>query len=124
MTGLLFSIVGQPVALAKEPIELTMVHFGPAPIFETRCAKEFFVKRVNEEAKGKLKITVKGGPEIMTPFDQLKWVEPDQDLSTIMEILTGDDINQVPVVENSDIVGMIARDKLLSFVSVRSELGM
>ena len=68
--GLLFSVMGQPVALAKGPIELTMVHFGPAPIFETRCTKEYFVKRVNEEAKGALKITVKGGPEIMTPFDQ------------------------------------------------------
>ena len=70
MVGLLFSVMGQPVALAKEPIELTMVHFGPAPIFETRAVKEFFVKRVNEEAKGELIITVKGGPEIMTPFDQ------------------------------------------------------
>lgn len=70
IAGLLFGFMGQPAALAKEPIELTMVHFGPAPVFETRIVKEYFVKRVNEEAKGELKITVKGGPEIMTPFDQ------------------------------------------------------
>jgi len=32
--------------------------------------KEFFVKRINEKAKGELKITVKGGPEVMGMFDQ------------------------------------------------------
>jgi len=60
----------------------------------------------------------------MTPFENLKWVEPDQDLSTVLGIMTEDDINQVPVVENRNIVGMVARDNLLSFVSVRGELGM
>jgi len=62
--------------------------------------------------------------EAMTPFEKLKWVKPDQDLSSVLGILTEDDINQVPVVEDRDIVGMIARDNLLSFVSVRGELGM
>jgi len=62
--------------------------------------------------------------EVMTPFEQLKWVKPDQDLSTVLGILTEDDINQVPVVADRDIIGMLARDKLLSFVSIRSELGI
>lgn len=62
--------------------------------------------------------------EAMTPFEKLKWVKPDQDLSSVLGILTEDDINQVPVVEDRDIVGMLARDNLLSFVSVRGELGM
>ncbi len=62
--------------------------------------------------------------EVMTPFEKLKWVKPDQDLSTVLRILADDNINQVPVVEDRNIVGMIARDSLLSFVSVRGELGM
>ena len=70
LTGLLFSVWGQPEALAKEPIELTMVHFGPAPVFETVVTKKLFVARVNEKAKGELKITVKGGPEVIPTFDQ------------------------------------------------------
>lgn len=70
VVGLLLSVMAQPVALAKEPIEITMVHFGPPPVFETVITKQFFVNRVNEEAKGEMKIIVKGGPEIMTPFDQ------------------------------------------------------
>jgi len=62
--------------------------------------------------------------EIMMPFENLRWVKPDQDLSTVLGMLTEGDINQVPVVENKNIVGMVSRDNLLSFVSVRGELGM
>ncbi|MFC1864802.1 site-2 protease family protein [Chloroflexota bacterium] len=62
--------------------------------------------------------------EVMTPFDDLKWVQPDEDLSTVLEILTDDDVNQVPVVENHNIIGIVGRDNLLSFVSVRGELGV
>ena len=62
--------------------------------------------------------------EVMTPFDNLKWVQPNEGLSTLIRILTEDDVNQVPVVENHNIVGIVGRDNLLSFVSVRGELGM
>jgi predicted transcriptional regulator len=42
----------------------------------------------------------------------------------VLRILTEDDINQVPVVKDNKIVGMIGRDNLLSFIDVRSGLGM
>lgn len=60
--------------------------------------------------------------ETMTPFDKLKWVKPDDDLTDVLQILTTEDVNQLPVVENGSIVGMIARDNLLSFIRTRSEL--
>ena len=62
--------------------------------------------------------------EAMTPFEKLKWVPPDEDLSSVMQLMTTEDVNQVPVVRNNQIVGMVARDKLLQFVNVRSDLGM
>jgi Zn-dependent protease len=61
--------------------------------------------------------------EVMTPFANLKSVGPDEDLATALRILTEQNINQLPVVKDGNIVGMIARDNLLSFISVRSELG-
>jgi len=61
--------------------------------------------------------------EVMTPFANLKSVRPDEDLATVLKILTEQNINQLPVVKDGNIVGMIARDNLLSFISVRSELG-
>lgn len=62
--------------------------------------------------------------DIMTPFDSLKWVRPDTDLSNVLRILTEDDINQIPVVEDHSVVGMVSRDNILSFIDVRSSLGM
>jgi Zn-dependent protease/predicted transcriptional regulator len=62
--------------------------------------------------------------EAMTPFDRLKWVRPDEELSSVLRILTQDDINQVPVVQDNKIVGMVSREHLLNFVHIRSRLGV
>ena len=62
--------------------------------------------------------------EIMTPIDRMKQVRPDDDLSSVMHLLTEEDVNQVPVVENNNIVGMVARDSLLTFIHIHGELGL
>ena len=62
--------------------------------------------------------------EAMTPFDKLKWVRPDEELSSVLRILTENNINQVPVVQDNKIIGMISRENLLNFVHVRSRLGI
>ena len=56
--SLVFSVGWESGALAKDPIELSILFFGPAPVFETKVVKEFFVNKVNERAKGELKIIV------------------------------------------------------------------
>jgi Zn-dependent protease/CBS domain-containing protein len=60
--------------------------------------------------------------EAMTPLNVLKSVHPDDDLSSVLQILLENDINQVPVVADHSVVGMIARDSVLSFVDVRTQL--
>jgi Zn-dependent protease/CBS domain-containing protein len=62
--------------------------------------------------------------EAMTPFDKLKWVQPDEELSSVLQILTENNINQVPVVQDGEIVGMVSRENLLNFVNIRSRLGV
>lgn len=62
--------------------------------------------------------------DIMTPLDALKRVHAQDDLSSVLKLLTEDDVNQLPVVADGNIVGIIARDKLLSFITVRAELGV
>jgi Zn-dependent protease len=62
--------------------------------------------------------------EVMTPIDKLKWVPTDETLDKVLNTLTLQDINQLPVVEGGRIVGMIARDNLLSFISMREKLGI
>ena len=62
--------------------------------------------------------------QTMTPLDKLKSVGPNEDLSTVMTVLTEADINQVLVVENGRILGVIGRDNLLAFINIRGELGI
>jgi Zn-dependent protease len=62
--------------------------------------------------------------EAMTPFEDLKWVGPDTDLSNVLRILTEGNINQVPVVQDHSVVGMVSRENILSFIDIRSGLGM
>jgi len=62
--------------------------------------------------------------EAMTPFEKLRWVRPDEELSSVIRILTEDDINQVPVVQDNQVVGMVSRENLLNFVNIRSGLGI
>jgi len=59
----------------------------------------------------------------MTPFDHLSVVRPGEELAEALRIMTEEDVNQMPVVEEDGrMVGMIARDNLLSYISVRGEL--
>jgi Zn-dependent protease/CBS domain-containing protein len=62
--------------------------------------------------------------EAMLPFDKLKQVRPDEDLAHVMKILTEEEINQLPVVENGNIIGMISHENMLAFISLRDKLGM
>jgi len=61
--------------------------------------------------------------ESMTIIDHLKSVGPDEDLNTVLQILVENNINQVPVIWQKKVVGMVARDNILNFINTRSELG-
>ncbi|MFC1875029.1 site-2 protease family protein [Chloroflexota bacterium] len=62
--------------------------------------------------------------DVMTTLDRIRWVQPDDDLASILKILTEQDVNQLPVVEDGNIVGMVGRDNLLSFMNIRNRLGI
>ena len=60
--------------------------------------------------------------EAMTPFSQVKSVSLNEDLANILQILSENDINQVPVVWENKVVGIVARDNLINFINTRNEL--
>lgn len=62
--------------------------------------------------------------QAMTPFEETKTVAPEQDLFKVLELMIAEDINQVPVVEDGRLLGMISRDHLLNFIAVQAELGL
>lgn len=55
----------------------------------------------------------------MITLEHLKSVRPDDDLSKVFQIMTESDLNQVPVVYNNDIVGMISRENLINFINAQ-----
>ncbi len=61
--------------------------------------------------------------DAMTTKEKMKSVGPNEDLYEVLRILTDNDINQVPVVYENRIVGMIGRDNILAFIKTREELG-
>ncbi len=62
--------------------------------------------------------------EIMTPVDKLKLAHPEQDALSVMEQMGESDINQMPVVSEGRVVGLVARENLFRFLRARSELGV
>ena len=77
------------------------------------------IKNVQRDARAATPVS-----RVMRPIDRLAWVKPEEDLNTVMNMLTEKDINQIPVMEKGEVVGMVGRDNLLNFISVRSSLGM
>jgi Zn-dependent protease len=59
---------------------------------------------------------------IMTPASKLKIAYPNQDALSLMEQMDESDINQMPVVSEGRVVGLVARDNLFRFLRTRSEL--
>jgi len=62
--------------------------------------------------------------EIMTPVDKLKVAHPNQDMLSVLEQMDENDINQMPVVSEGRVIGLIARDNLLRLLHTRSQLGI
>ena len=62
--------------------------------------------------------------EIMTPVDKLRTAHPDQNALSILEQMDESEIDQMPVVSESGIIGLITRDSLMRFLRIHSELGI
>jgi len=62
--------------------------------------------------------------EIMTPVDKLKTAHPEQDALSILELMDESSINQMPVVSEGGVIGLITRDNLIRLLRARSELGI
>ena len=60
--------------------------------------------------------------EVMTHFEKMKKVRPDEDLAGVMELLTQEGTSELPVVEGETIVGMIRRENMLAFINLRDKL--
>lgn len=60
--------------------------------------------------------------QVMIPAGQLRRARPDEELSVVLERMATEDVNQLPVIENGRLVGIVARDNILNAIRTLSEL--
>jgi CBS domain-containing protein len=62
--------------------------------------------------------------DVMRPLAQLRTVTPETPVTEALEMLGHNDINQMPVVTNRRLVGMLSREHILRYLLTRAELHM
>jgi len=62
--------------------------------------------------------------QTMVPMDRLKRINPDAELWTALEEMARDGVNQLPVMRNGEVLGMLGRDDVINFLRTLQEVGM
>ncbi len=58
------------------------------------------------------------------PRERLHVVSPQQDLNDVLPLMAGRDVNQLPVVQNDRVVGILSRDAIVRYMEIRRSLGL
>ncbi len=59
----------------------------------------------------------------MLPLDQAKCIGPDTGLWAALEKMARDGVNQLPVTRDQQVVGMLSREDVITFLRTLQELG-
>jgi Zn-dependent protease/CBS domain-containing protein len=63
--------------------------------------------------------------QAMVPLERLHTIRPQQTLNDVLPLMTGRDVNQLPVVDDAGrLVGILSRDAILRYVEIRRGLGL
>jgi Zn-dependent protease/CBS domain-containing protein len=62
--------------------------------------------------------------QVMTPLSQVKWLQPTTPIKAALEEMDRDGVNQLPVMSDSQILGMLTREDVISFLRTQVELGL
>jgi Zn-dependent protease/CBS domain-containing protein len=61
--------------------------------------------------------------QALIPVTQMKRVQPDEDLWAALEKMDRDGVNQLPVMSNGEVLGMLSREDVVSYLRTLRELG-
>ncbi len=61
---------------------------------------------------------------VMTPLEKLHAISPQQSLSQVLSLMVNQDVNQLPVVQDTHLIGVLRRDDVMRFLEVRRSLGL
>ena len=60
---------------------------------------------------------------VMLPFEQLKCVDPDAELWSALEKMDRNGVNQMPVIRDQHVIGMLSREDAITFLRTLQEFG-
>jgi Zn-dependent protease/predicted transcriptional regulator len=60
----------------------------------------------------------------MTPVEKLHIISPQQNLNEVLPLLVAQGVNQLPVVQDERLVGVLSREDVLRFMEIRRRLGL
>ena len=60
---------------------------------------------------------------VMRPIDSVHWATPQEPALAVLERMMKEDINQMPVISEGHIVGIVARDAILGLLQTRLRMG-
>ncbi len=61
--------------------------------------------------------------QVMIPLDKLKRITPDKELWAALEEMDRDGVNQLPVMTDGQVIGMLSREDIVTFLRTLQELG-
>ena len=59
---------------------------------------------------------------VMTPFERLHTVTPQEDAARVLELMSESDVNQVPVMDGRRLVGIVTRGDILRLIQIRRQV--
>jgi len=59
---------------------------------------------------------------VMRPLDQVRSVGPNTPIINVLELMASQDLNQLPVMVNGALAGVISRAHLLQVIQMRAQL--
>lgn len=60
--------------------------------------------------------------EVMLPLEQSKRTDPDTELWTALQQMDRDGVNQLPVTRDNQVIGMLSREDVITFLRMLQEL--
>lgn len=60
--------------------------------------------------------------EVMRPLDEVRTIAPESPVDKALEMMAGNDLNQLPVISNGKLAGVISRAHVLQLLQTRAEL--
>jgi len=61
--------------------------------------------------------------QVMLPLDQLKRIAPDNEIWTAFQLMDREGVNQLPVMHANEVIGMLRREDVITFLHTLQELG-